>query len=251
MAFTVSDYQDLVKLLRDHPEWREELRREILDDEFLRLPDYVRQNSLDILQNSADIRQNSADIRQNSADIRDLQKVVAELVAETREFRLASEARFSGIDRDLQQIKNDVAQLKGIVAESKWREHAAGRFGKRIRRLRVVEPRDLTLFEDADQADAITPEQALAIRKVDLLLEGIEGRGAAQQEALLVVEISVGIEKHDVDRAAQRAEILRTIGYNAHGVVAWIRIAELTEQYATQLGVDVILESSRDAQQSA
>ncbi|HKS91064.1 MAG TPA: hypothetical protein VJQ83_03975 [Tepidiformaceae bacterium] len=48
MAFAVSDFHDLLKLLDEHPEWQAELRRKILDDEFLRLPEYVRQNSADI-----------------------------------------------------------------------------------------------------------------------------------------------------------------------------------------------------------
>lgn len=47
MAFTVSDFQDLMRLLREHPEWKAELRQQILDEEFLRLPEYVRQNSAD------------------------------------------------------------------------------------------------------------------------------------------------------------------------------------------------------------
>ena len=237
MAFTVTDYSDFIKLLREHPEWREELRREILDDEFLKLPEYVKQNSVDI-------KALQVVVAQNSADIRDLRAVVERLVAETTESRDASEARFNRIERHL-------ADLRGSAAETKWREHAPGRFGQRLRKLRVVQPRDLVLFEDADQADVITPEQALAVRKTDLLIEGVEGRGAAQRPALLVVEISVGIEKHDIDRAVQRAEILRTVGYNAHAVVAGNRIAELTEQYAARIGVEVVLESPRDGQQSA
>jgi hypothetical protein len=32
MAFTVADYGDLVRLLREHPEWKEELRREIFGE---------------------------------------------------------------------------------------------------------------------------------------------------------------------------------------------------------------------------
>lgn len=42
MAFSVGDYRDLLQLLRDHPEWRAELRREILDEQFLLLPALVR-----------------------------------------------------------------------------------------------------------------------------------------------------------------------------------------------------------------
>ena len=43
MAFTVRDYQDLLSLLNAHPEWREELRRAILSDDFLALPTIVRE----------------------------------------------------------------------------------------------------------------------------------------------------------------------------------------------------------------
>jgi hypothetical protein len=38
MPFTVKDFQDLVRLLRERPEWRDELRRVLLTDELLELP---------------------------------------------------------------------------------------------------------------------------------------------------------------------------------------------------------------------
>lgn len=76
MAFTVNDLQDLLKLLREHPEWRGDVRREVLGDELLSLPDLVRQNSEDIRdlhgvvrQNSEDIRELQGVVRQNSEDI--------------------------------------------------------------------------------------------------------------------------------------------------------------------------------------
>lgn len=42
MTFTISDFRDLLRILETHPEWRSELRRQILDEEFLKLPEYVR-----------------------------------------------------------------------------------------------------------------------------------------------------------------------------------------------------------------
>ncbi|MER3399907.1 MAG: hypothetical protein C4313_02030, partial [Thermoflexus sp.] len=39
MAFTVKDFQDLVRLLEQHEEWRRQLRRLLLTEEFLELPD--------------------------------------------------------------------------------------------------------------------------------------------------------------------------------------------------------------------
>jgi len=43
MAFTVEDFQDLLRLLEDHPQWQVELRRRLLTDELLELPALVRQ----------------------------------------------------------------------------------------------------------------------------------------------------------------------------------------------------------------
>ncbi|MCS6804913.1 MAG: hypothetical protein RMM98_11540 [Acidobacteriota bacterium] len=43
MAFEVQDYLDLVRLLGEHPEWRAELRRLLLTDELLALPEMVRE----------------------------------------------------------------------------------------------------------------------------------------------------------------------------------------------------------------
>lgn len=34
MAFTVNDYQDLVRLVEEHPDWQAELRRLLLADDF-------------------------------------------------------------------------------------------------------------------------------------------------------------------------------------------------------------------------
>ena len=43
MGFTVGDFQDLVRLLEERPEWRAELRRFVLSDDLLELPAVVRQ----------------------------------------------------------------------------------------------------------------------------------------------------------------------------------------------------------------
>jgi hypothetical protein len=43
MAFTVDNFQDLLRLLEQHPEWRADLRLHVLSDELLELPSLVRQ----------------------------------------------------------------------------------------------------------------------------------------------------------------------------------------------------------------
>ena len=43
MAFTVQEFRDLIQILEQHPEWRAELRRLVLTEELLTLPQIVRQ----------------------------------------------------------------------------------------------------------------------------------------------------------------------------------------------------------------
>src|SRR5438874_6796650 len=43
MAFTIEDFQDLVRLLEQHPEWQAELRRLLLAGDILDLPRLVRE----------------------------------------------------------------------------------------------------------------------------------------------------------------------------------------------------------------
>src|SRR2546425_2942612 len=43
MPFELHDFQDLIRFLRDHPDWREELRALLLTQELLTLPALVRE----------------------------------------------------------------------------------------------------------------------------------------------------------------------------------------------------------------
>ncbi|MBI4493584.1 MAG: hypothetical protein HY690_12410, partial [Chloroflexi bacterium] len=43
MPFTSDDFQDLIRLLERHPEWRPELRRLVLSEELLELPARIGQ----------------------------------------------------------------------------------------------------------------------------------------------------------------------------------------------------------------
>lgn len=244
MAFTVTDLRDFLNLLREHPEWRAEVRREVLGEELLSLPDLIRQNGEDIRELKTVVAQNSADIRQNSEDIRELRLTVAELsagiaslVGETRELKSA-----------FLSLEGRLGDTAGEVAEMRWKNHYHGRFGRRIHRAKLLEPPDLTLFEDAARSRVISRDEALAIRHLDLIIEGLEEAGDAEwRPALLAVEVSMTIDSNDVDRAARRAEILRRVGYNAYGIVAGTRINGRVRTLAEERGVQVLLEGEEAA----
>lgn len=42
VPFTIQDFQDLLRLLDEHPEWQAELRRRVLADDLLEVPALLR-----------------------------------------------------------------------------------------------------------------------------------------------------------------------------------------------------------------
>src|SRR5438093_11243041 len=50
MPFTIEDFRDLVRLLEEKPEWRAEMRRLILTDELLALPERVERGFLELTE---------------------------------------------------------------------------------------------------------------------------------------------------------------------------------------------------------
>lgn len=57
MAFTLRDFRDLLNLLEQHPEWRAELRRTLLSEEMLTLPELVREIAQEVRQQAVHLSQ--------------------------------------------------------------------------------------------------------------------------------------------------------------------------------------------------
>ena len=125
MPFTVSDFEDLVRLLYERPEWRERLRSLILPEEILTLPQLVRENTQAIGR---------------------LEKAVAELVeaqrrseehlaisrAEFYEFRASVDKRFSELREAQQRTDERLAALSESTEKrfAEMREWAERRFAE-------------------------------------------------------------------------------------------------------------------------
>jgi hypothetical protein len=131
--------------------------------------------------------------------------------------------------------------LEGEVTELRWQRHFAGRFGRLVRRSRLLTPRDLDRFEDADDAGAIEPGEADGVRQLDLIVEGVMGRGPDARNVLLAVEVSATVDRHDVERAIARAMTLRKVGYDAVPAVAGARMDATLRDEAVKRGVEVFL----------
>jgi cell division protein FtsB len=99
MAFTVQDLHDLVALVTQHPEWRAELRRLVLTEELLALPQIVH----DLAEAQQRTEQQIAQLTQQ----------VAQLVEAQRR-----------TERQIVRLQDDVGGLKGMALERTGTGHA-------------------------------------------------------------------------------------------------------------------------------
>jgi hypothetical protein len=102
MAFTVQDFHDLAALLTQHPEWRAELRRLVLTEELLALPQIVR-----------DLAEAQQRTEQQIAQLVEAQRRTEQQIAQLVEAQRRTE-------RQIVRLQHDVGELKGIVLEQRY-----------------------------------------------------------------------------------------------------------------------------------
>jgi hypothetical protein len=215
MPFTVDDFQDLIRLLAQRPEWRAELRRQVLSDELLELPAIVRQlaDQLAVLT------------------VRVEQLVEAQARTDQRLGRL--EAALERLEAAVERLaeaqgstETRVGRLEGEVLELRYARRAPAYLSRLARRLRVVESGVLADLLDEAVADGRLAEvEREAVIEADLVFAGRRREDGA--DIYLLAEVSAGIGPHDVERAADRAAILQKLGRPVTPIVAgWQITAE-------------------------
>jgi hypothetical protein len=201
MAFTVREFRDLVGLLEQHPEWRAEIRRLVLSEELLTLPQVVR----DLAEAQRRTEQRVTELAE--AQRRTEQRVAALVAAQQR------------TEQRIGRLQNDVGDLKGMVLEERYRDRAVAYFSPLVRRSHVIVGDELAaLLEDAVDRHILSEQGAGDVARADVIVRGLRRDDGA--EVYLVVEVSWGVGPSDVERAVRRAALLTQTGTQAIPVVA-------------------------------
>src|SRR5262245_13872587 len=169
MAFTVSEFRDLIQLLEQHPTWREELRRWVLTEELLALPQTVRE--LVDLQ-----RQTETRMGQLAGRMDELAQHVAELAQ--RFDRLV--IRIDDLTQRMEQLAetqlrmgSDLEQLKGHNPEQRYRECAPAYFSRLLRRVHALSNDELIALLDAAVTQGrLSEDEADEILQADVVVHG-------------------------------------------------------------------------------
>lgn len=224
---TVNDIADVLRIIREQPEWADALRGALLSQELLELP-------------------------QRLAD-----------------FMATAEKRFAALESDVAELKSDVREIKGDIVDIKGElNRQSGDIGnllgaeyerkigsnissiasqhlelQKIRILKGYKAFDempfFDLIDSAVDRGAIDRQQRIDAGNVDIVLQA-----QSQPEKSLVyvaLEVSVTVGANDIQRAANRAEILgQATGAPTLPVVIGANIDEARQELAYQQGVTLI-----------
>ncbi len=216
-------FDDLVRLLERHPEHRERLRQQILDNEFRRLPAQV------------------ITLTERVDTLAEQMQALTERVEALAEQMQALTVQMREVVRRLDHHDVQLARLIGDEAERRVQRNAHAYFGNMLRRIRVLSSSELAdLIDDAIDAGSLDERHRASLLALDVAVRGLDRR--TRERACLAVEVSAGIGESDIVRAVDRARLLeRLTGYPTRPVVAGYSIAPAYHYMAAEQGVAVTI----------
>jgi hypothetical protein len=251
MPFTVTEFHDLVRLVEERPEWRAELRRLVLTDELLALPDQVARLRHDTEQgfqqlaaqiaglSAAQTRTEEQLVILSQAQARTEERlgVLSEAQARTEEQMIALSQAQARTEEQLVILSQAQArteeELRWLV---NWQRGEAGRRdGERYERETLRRAPALFNGGRGGATDRLDVQQRVTAQLGPLLagdmLDAENDPFLAdlvwwKGEQMAVAEVSVQVDRQDVSRAERRAATLRRSGASVMALV-------IGEQWAT------------------
>lgn len=205
MAQTATQ-EELLRLLDQDEEFRQQIRQRLLSTELLELPERFAVFVGHV--NEFIVRQ-----EQFNAEQRDINARVDEFITEQR----VTNAR---VDQRLQRLSDDMGALKGHAALRATRDHSATILEQLgLEYVTILYRREL--IDLARQATDIAPGDRQSFIRADLMLQGEAADGTTHYVA---AEASYTADRRDTDRALRNAEFLtRLTGCPAHAVISSLK----------------------------
>ena len=210
---TINSQEDLLRALRENPEWKEAVRALILGEELLQLP--ARFNAFADEQRQVNKRVES--------DISDLKTGVQELQvgqARLEEGQAKIEASQTRIEARMTRQENDMSTVK--AAHARWsalRGAESITIDMDIEYVKTLTEADLVRMAKIGNPN-MTRGELFSFRTADLVVEAMDESGTVY----ICMEASYTGDLRDSDRAQRNARLLTEFtGHRAIPVVASVR----------------------------
>jgi len=272
-VYKIETFGDLTRLLREKPEWLEELRRLVLTDELLALPRKFEEHDkrleehdkkLDDLSQKfegfvvnefkplrskvekieSDVGVLKQDVGSLKADVEVLKQDVSTLKMDVEVLKQdvsTLKMDVEGLKRDVKMLKIDVADLKGESFERRVRERAPSYFGRLIKGCKTLSAQEVAkVLEDAVDKGLISEDEKESALDLDVVVTGVSKK-QDRQEVVVACEVSVTAHSEDIERAFERASILsRAFAKQCIPVVIAKESAQEAFDKARELGVVLV-----------
>ena len=276
MAFTVRDFHDLVEIMETQPVWRAEMRRLVLSDDILKLPQEIRELSQVVREfaeasqrhderlmqleteiaevnkrNEARFTRVETNIAEIKGDVSVLKGDVSVLKSDVSVLKsdvsvLKSDVSVlksdvSVLKSDVSVLKSDVAGMKGENLERRVREHTFVFLSRFARRVKLVSESDFgRLIEDAVEEERLREEEAEDLKWLDIIALGQDRE--QRTELYLACEVSSSVSEYDLARAISRAALLqKATGVKTMPVILGKTIPEPLRKQANDMAAGWVL----------
>ena len=253
---TVNNFVDILRIIREQPEWREALRSALLSEDVLEMPQRLAELAATVREFSAATEKRLAALETDFTDLKAGQARLESKVSNLEDGQARLEGKVSNLEdgqarleRSFSRLEGEVGNLKGDAYELKVGNHIYSLIGQHtdVMPVRVLKgsraPNDMAFLNpiyEAKNKGIITEQDRVAAFAVDIV---VEGRRASEQSTLYVVlEISRTIGDSDINRAAARADIVqRATGKQAVPAVIGVLADDVRRRHADERGVTLIV----------
>ena len=230
----------LAELREEGQKTRESLGQMLLD---------VKQVQSDMAETKANVKQLQSDMTEVKTDVKQLQSDMAETKANVKQLQ----SDMTEVKTDVKQLQSDMAETRtdvrridgrldrgfGANYEAKVAQNVRSILGQQagVRSSRVLKGPSLRTDPDFDQqvesaeaSGAITEDESDELLLLDLIVSGT--RRGNPERVYAGIEVSITANDDDVNRAADRAQILRKV---TGGPVMAVVIADRVEAQQREL----------------
>ncbi len=245
---TVNDFIDILRIIREQPEWGDALRSALLSKELLEMPQTLAEFAKAANKRFDRLEEGQVRLESDASELKTGQARLEGDVSELKTGQARQEDRQERFDRTLSRLEGEVGNLRGDAYELKVGNNILSLIGQHtdIIPIRVLKgsraPNDMTFLNpiyEARSKGIITERERLDAFAVDMVLEG--RRETEEATLFIVVEVSRTIADSDVNRASERAGIVqKATGRQALPAVVGAHADDTRRQLAQERNVAVI-----------
>jgi cell division protein FtsB len=227
--YSIVTFADILRALKSHPDWLEELRKIILTTELLELPKKFDELLKRVEKIESDVEILKQDVAVLKQDVAVLKQDVAVLKQDVEILK-----------KDMAYLKGEFGRFKGKDFERTIKDKHYAYFGKLLRKTKLVQFEEiLQIIDDAEEKGLIKEEQRDSLLNLDIIVKG--QIKSTQKPVVLAVEISYSLYEDDIERAIERAQILAQILHEeVIPTVVTAEVREDVEKLADNKGIFLI-----------